>query len=212
VAPPSVIPCPACATPAARLVFDLDGDQPPPLPRCTGCGAPRLTVGWRAAPSAFVVLAPAPAVCDWRSLERVAERAFWRALAVAPTPLKRDPDRCLRRVVFGAIAAREKLTIWRAGFDDAVVECLKLDLRLRVPRLRAHPEADLRLVDVTDGARSDGEAASDGETLCFATTQGAGLRVPRRRLDQLAADRAALAHRWPALFAGPFVDHLRLRE
>ena len=127
------------------------------------------------------------------------ERAFWRALPVAPNALKLNPDQCLRRVVFGAIAATEKHTLWQAGLDDAVVECLKLDLRLRVPRLRAHPEADLRVVRVDDA-------------LHFATTHGAGLRVPRRRLDQLMADRTGLAHRWPALFAGPFVDHLRLRD
>lgn len=158
-----------------------------------------MTVGWRTEPAAFALLAPARAVSAWRTLERVTERAYWRALAAAPAPIQRDPDRCLRRVVFGAIAAQEKLTIWQAGLDDALIECLKLDLRLRLPRLRATPGADLRLIRIDDA-------------LHFATTHGAGLRVPRRRLAQLAAARSTLAHRWPTLFTGPFVDHLRLRD
>ena len=182
-----------------RVVMDLDGVAPPPLPRCPTCDAPRLCVGWRTQPAAFVLLAPAAFVAGWRALERITERAFWRTLSSAPTPVQREADQCLRRVVFGAAPIAEKLLAWDAGLDDAVIECLKLDLRMRSPTLRALPGADLRLIGI------------DATHLRFAATEGPGLRAPRLRLSQLMAERSTLAHRWPALFSGPFVDHLRLR-
>jgi hypothetical protein len=119
----------------------------------------------------------------------VARRPRWLA----------NPEACRRRLVFGLPGLHEKQLIWSADLDDALIECLKLDVRLRVPRLRATPQADLRL------------RAVDDQSLGFGSSHGAGVRVPRDRYVQLAAEERTLAHRWPALFQRPFVHHGRLR-
>lgn len=196
MAPP--LTCLRCGADQPARSLDLDGVQAPALPPCAGCGAFTGCVGLRTAPRAFVLVAPFAAQTDFAVWESTAERLFWRALPAAPRALKRDAEGCLRRVVFGAEALTEKITIWNAGLDDALVECLKLDIRLRRPSLRARPEVDLRLV------------RADADRLGFASV-GGGVWVPRARYDALAAERSALAHRWAPLFRGPWVDHLRLR-
>lgn len=196
MAPP--LTCARCGAARPAIVLDLDGERAPPLAPC-GCGTSAASIGLRSAPQAFVLIAPIEASAHWAPWEATAERIFWRALPTAPRALQRTADACLRRVVFGRAALDEKILIWNAGLDDALIECLKLDLRLREPGLRGRPEADLRLVRV----RAD--------RLGFATTGGPGCWTPRKRYAALEAESRPLAHRWPALFRGPWVDHLRLR-
>lgn len=189
--------CAGCGAPQAPIWIALPADRPT-LPACPACGRTQPVIGWWPTLPAWVLIAPRDRVAAWRSWEQQVERRFWRAVARHPDWLS-APNACRRRIVFGHAALHEKQLIWQHALDDAIVECLKLDVRLRVPRLRAHPEADLRL------------CAINVETLGFASSTSAGVWVPRRRYDELVADAAALAHRWPALFQRPFVDHLRLR-
>lgn len=56
------------------------------------------------------------------------------------------------RLVFGVEELREKLVIWRAGFDDSLIECVKLELVKAEPALAL---ASRLLVDAIDDSGAD---------------------------------------------------------
>lgn len=189
--------CVHCGHTQPSIWLELPANNPT-LPRCSQCQTGQSVVAWWPAMPAWLLVAPVIAASQWMRWEQQVERRFWRAVARHPDWLGR-PEDCRRRLVFGSVGLQEKQLIWQAGLDDMIIECLKLDLRLRVPSLRANPNADLRLMD------------ANTETLGFGISGGTGLRVPRHRYTQLEAERAQLNHRWPALFQRAFVDHVRLR-
>jgi hypothetical protein len=75
------------------------------------------------------------------------------------------------RVVFDLDELRERLAIWDAGFDDGVIECVKLTClrerpslrqsgdRIRVSRL--HPALALRVLDSAGVTRSELEVSKE---------------------------------------------------
>lgn len=94
----------------------------------------------------------------WPELEQLTDDVFARAFTGSPLAQELRTG-FKRRLVFGLEELREKLVIWRASLDDAVVECLKLHAISREPELsraesivvdEVHDRA-LRLV--VDGAR-----------------------------------------------------------
>lgn len=113
-------------------------------------------------------------------------------------------DQLRSRVVFGYEELREKLVIWEAGFEDALVECAKVRAIAADPTLGL---PDTRLV--VDRIAPDDRV----ELLQFAH----GAVVPARRVQIDPAwmtdtdrDRASLALRFPELFAGGYVNLRRL--
>jgi len=121
------------------------------------------------------------------------------------SPLMQELAGRLRvRLVFGHEELREKLLIWSAGLDDAVVECLKLRVYAADPALAA-PGSRLLVDSYHDHAL---------DLLWFARAADARparvLITPSAWLRDTDRDRAALAARFPELFGGGFVSAARL--
>ena len=129
---------------------------------------------------------------DWARWEVVAERAFWRQYPRGGESWRADADDYRLRLVFGQWALREKLLLWDAGIDDAVVEVVKLDLRLRhslrgLPIVVGVPASELilRVVGSDDAIHVDRSACA-------------------------ALDLSLIHRRYPGLRDRLFVDHRRV--
>lgn len=96
------------------------------------------------------------------------------------------------RLVFGQDALREKLVLWDAGLDDALVELMKRELRLRRPTL-----GTLRVREVSS------------TSLVFEGPLAGSLRIPRARYERFERARPWLFTTWPDLFRRPWVDSAR---
>jgi hypothetical protein len=129
----------------------------------------------------------------WPELEVATSTLFERAFT--GSPLAREVREGMRlRLVFGYEELREKLVVWAAALDDAVVECLKLRAIERRPEL------------------------ARGTLVVDRVDHGALVLVPEGH-DAIVvdADAVAAAHadtrlppRFPELFAGRYVAIHRL--
>jgi hypothetical protein len=130
----------------------------------------------------------------WPELEQLTDEVFVRAFTGSPlTHELRDGFK--RRLVFGLEELREKLVIWRASLDDAVVECLKLHAIAREPDLS---RAESIVVD---------EVHDGGLRLVVDATRV--IQVPGDLVEQYHDD-VRLPDRFPELFGGRFVSIHRL--
>jgi hypothetical protein len=141
---------------------------------------------------------------DWEAqLRRDLSHAFDRG-----SPLAHElADRLAVRVVFGCEELREKLVVWEAGLDDALVECVKVRAFASDPALAA------------PGSRLLVERAAPTDELELLWFAHAGDPVPKRSFVTPAAwlrdtdrDRRSLATRFPEVFAGGFVSAARLTQ
>lgn len=130
-------------------------------------------------------------VDDWAAWEAVAERAFWRQYPRGGESWRADADGYRLRLVFGQWALREKLLLWDAGIDEARVEVIKLDLRLR-HAVQGSPI----VVAITD------------DDLVLRVVGGDAVRVDRALYAAL--DPAVVRRRYPGLHGRLFVDHRRV--
>ena len=129
----------------------------------------------------------------WPELETLTDEVFERAFTGSPlTEELRVGFR--RRLVFGLEELREKLVIWRAALDDAVVECIKVQLIASEPALS---RAQLIVDEVVDGGL---HVTVDGER---------NLEVPASLVEQFHDD-PRLPARFPELFGGRYVAIHRL--
>lgn len=100
------------------------------------------------------------------------------------------------RVVFDLDELRERLMIWDAGVDDAVVECVKLRCLAEQPSLRSSSER-IRVTGIRDALE-----------LVVQTPGGqpkATFEVERGVVDDVAGD-PTWAERFPELFGIGFVS------
>jgi hypothetical protein len=102
------------------------------------------------------------------------------------------------RAIFGLASLREKLTVFDAGLDDALIECLKLQL-FRGSGLVLHPDTYLHVVAVD----------TDTLVMHYAPPGGSpsSLPVPRELYTMLEIDRERLAGELPWLFGDILVDY-----
>jgi hypothetical protein len=142
---------------------------------------------------------------DWISVARREDLARWAdveraTLAAFRTTLETAAAEAFVathvRVVFDLDELRERLEIWDAGFDDGVIECIKLTClrerpslrqsgdRIRVSRLQ--PRLGLRVIDSTGVTRSE-------------------LEVSKEAVETAKRD-VALGVQFPELFAPGFVS------
>jgi hypothetical protein len=128
----------------------------------------------------------------WPEHEVATERLFDRAMTGSPLALELR-EGFLVRVVFGLEELREKLVIWHANLDDAVVECLKVQLLAERPLLAKTP---LVVDEIRDGAL-EVVAAKEHFT------------IPRELVAQFHDDERLRA-RFPELFGGRYVSIDRL--
>lgn len=215
-----VLRCPRCATELrARIAAGVHASRIPEVRddilarrfhrvACRGCGASievqRPLVYTDFDRDHWVLVAGPGELGRWPAYEaRLREdvaRVFERG-----SPLAHGLAERLRvRVVFGYEELREKLVVWDAGLDDALVECLKVRAYAEDPALAA-PGSRL----LVEGCRDDAldllwfARATDARPARALTTPPAWLRDTDR-------DRASLAARFPELFGGGFVSAARL--
>ena len=116
-------------------------------------------------------------------------------------------ERMLARVVFGVEELREKLVLWSAGLEDALVECIKV---------RAFAE-DFALA--APGSRLLIDRIGDDDALHAWWFARAGDRDPARTIElpntwlrEAERDRASLRARFSELWNAGFVSERRLRS
>lgn len=136
----------------------------------------------------------------WPELERVTSEIFERAFVGSPL-VSELRDGFKVRLVFGIEELREKLEVWRAGFDDGVVECAKLQLFTRDPTLAL---AHRLLVDRVGDAGAE-ILVLDTNDMPTRTTL-----VPRELLEAAHDDYERLRRYLPELFGGGFVSWHRM--
>lgn len=134
----------------------------------------------------WVAVAPRARLATWREVEK--------ELLVAMQHLSSPQV----RVVFDLDELRERLTIWDAGLDDSVVECVKMRCLAEAPTIRASGER-LRVRAVCE-ARSLSVVV-----LTPAGAQTASFEVPGAVVDDVASDRTWV-DRFPELFDVGFVS------
>lgn len=136
----------------------------------------------------------------WPELETMALRTFERAFIGSPLAAELR-ERFKVRLVFGVEELREKLAIWRAGLDDAVVECAKLMMCARLPELALIPRL---IVDTIDdkGLTVSCVDVSDAVTSQFVISNSV--------MDDLSDRHDELVRYLPELFSGTFVSTYRL--
>jgi CpXC protein len=141
---------------------------------------------------------PAADEAAWVTLEQHATDSFRRAMIdFAPAFLRADAAGFTIRTVFGLPALAEKILLLRNGWDDRVVEAIKLKLVLASGSV-LHP------------ARRPVVVEADAGRLAVALPDGLGAAVVTRAdADTFAADPA-----WREVLAlvarGPYVDIGRL--
>ena len=201
------VTCPACsAIQTARLAHGVHASRAPEVREqlfdrtfhrieCTDCS--RAFTGQRALVYTdidrkhWLQVALASERPRWPELEPATEQIFDRAFTGSPLA---DREGYKLRLVFGLEELREKLVIWRAALDDAVVECLKAHVIAHEPRL-------LRARTIVVEAVVDGgiELVVDGERI----------GVSAELVEQFHADDR-LPARFPELFVGRYVSLHRL--
>lgn len=144
---------------------------------------------------------PARDLATYRTGEADAKSLFAKIFgADAPEESQEVGDSLQPRITFGWPAVREKLLIRELGFDDVVVEQMKLDLIRRLPEVSLAPGVELRLV------------AKDADTLRFhwvdSTSEDvtAELSVDRELYDAIDDDKEGWAEIRTLLTDGYFVD------
>jgi hypothetical protein len=141
----------------------------------------------------------------WRDAEGAALALFDNVFRAGPPAAQSLAALFRTRVVFDYGELRERLVIWDACLDDALVECAKLlairehlelagsDRRLRVRTVR--PDGDLELISV---------ATHDLSVI------HAELVIDAPTIRRLADDRSTWQDRYPELFGRGFVSVDRL--
>jgi len=204
------VACPQCKTSiAARLARGIHASRAPEVRgqildrtfhqvKCHACGhvftAGRAFVYTDSDRKHWVSVAPPNERVRWPEYEAATDALFDRAMTGSPlTHVIREGYTL--RVVFGLEELREKLVIWSANLDDAVVECLKVHAISKQPELS---RAEWITVDRVGG---------DGIELLVDRERRIALD---RGLVDAFHDDERLRGRFPELFGGRFVSLFRL--
>jgi hypothetical protein len=161
---------------------------------CTRCGENRhagIEMVYTDVPRGeWIYVARHADLSRWANVEQHGTQLLRTALASSPTAGELPQHHV--RVVFGTDELRERLVIWNAELDDAVVECVKLDCVREKPDLYRTGER----IFVT---------SIDRRAIGFAAGSRCSWEVQRDRVAQIAADP-----RWrtelPELFYMAFVS------
>jgi hypothetical protein len=151
----------------------------------------------------FAQVFPANHAAEWPEWEAMAEEVFASGFEGAPSGVAALGVGFTIRALFGLDALAEKLRLWDAGLDDALVELLKLELVAGWRELQ-RPDPGLLVVEI------------EPAQLVVAATPAPGdeerplYGVNRARYDELVASRPELETRFPGLFFKPFVSYRRL--
>lgn len=139
------------------------------------------------------------ALSEWVDVERYALETFDRYMVGGPPAVAEMAREFRVRVVFDLDELREKLAIWEAELDDALIECTKLVCLRERPAI-ADPKRRIRVRAIEADALQ--MAAVD---LDHPRVDVARWTVPRAVLDEVTRNRADWEGRVPALFGRGFV-------
>lgn len=109
-----------------------------------------------------------------------------------------------RRMTFGWPALREKIFVRQEGFDDTVIEMLKLDMLRRLPNAPLAQGTELRVTDATESKLRFAWIASDTEAV------KQEIEVDRALYQNIADHPDAWKPIRDQLVDGPFVDIQKL--
>ena len=166
-------------------------------PACTACGKTHdtdATVVY-ADPERghWIMVAHHGDLARWAEIEKAGLTAFRTSLETA---VGRDFANVRVRIVFDLDELRERLIVWDADLDDAVVECVKLQCLTERPAMRG-PAGRIRVVRVSP------------DSLVMRVIDGGNVRaefeVSRDVAAQIAAD-PVWRSRFPELFQDGFVS------
>jgi CpXC motif protein len=152
----------------------------------------------------FVLVRGSDEIAAWPAHE-VELRATMRQAFELGAPMVSELVRSIRgRVVFGQEQLREKLVVWAAGLDDALVECVKLEAFALDPTLAA-PGSGI-VVD---------EVATDRLACVWFDDMAGGhaarrIDIPMTWFERAERDHTSFAARFPALFGDGFVSVQRM--
>lgn len=153
----------------------------------------------------WILTCPATDVVDWPALEARAQGIFELGYGVmAPAPAQEIGRDLAVRVAFGWPALREKILAAEAGLDDALLECLKLNILRTLDGPAMTDTVELRLHDADEARLTLAWLDSDSGELIEI------IEVPRAAYDRLAEAGADYAELRASLGEGPFVDMNRL--
>ena len=138
----------------------------------------------------------------WREHEREATALAGRALRAGAPVIAAIADEVRVRVVFGYDELRERLRVWDAGLDDAIVECVKLRCLRERPSLRGAGEQVRVAAVLGDGALRLEAGRDDGS----GTAVARAWTVPAAVVREVGAGREAWRAEFPALFGDGFVS------
>jgi hypothetical protein len=136
----------------------------------------------------------------WSDLERASLEQFDRVMARGPALVAELASKFRVRLVFDLDELRERLVIWEAGLDDAIVECVKLvcvreraDLVVRGHRIRLR------------GISPEGLVLAS-VPIAAAHAERARWTVPHAVVTATATNRGEWEVRMPELFGRGFVS------
>lgn len=139
-------------------------------------------------------------LADWGATETYALSMFDRYMVGGPPAVAALANAFRVRVVFDLDELREKLAIWDAEVDDALIECAKLLCLRERPSIAA---ADRR---IRVRALNESELAFAAVDLRHPRVDIARWTMPRERLKEIERDRSTWIARMPALFDRGFVS------
>lgn len=136
----------------------------------------------------------------WPELEASVREVF--EAAFVGSPLAAELRNGFRfRVVFGIEELREKLVIWREGYDDSLAECVKLRAIERDPDLSSAHHILLESIADTTITLATFDSSDRPERR---------VELPRAVLDEQRSDEERLRRYLPDLFGSGFVSIHRL--
>jgi hypothetical protein len=152
----------------------------------------------------FVHVFPKDHESDWPRWEEIAGETFWNGFVPGPPAMREMAARFQVRAVFGLEALGDKLRVWDAGLDDALVELGKLELVTTHPTLSQLGDVALDVVAVGESL-IEVEASS-----LLGAWPPERFGIQRSRYTELADARTDLASKFPGLFLRPYVGFRRL--
>ena len=137
----------------------------------------------------------------WAAVEAASLAQFTRIVASGSPVVAEMAERFRVRVVFDLDELRERLIVWDAGLDDAVIECVKLRCLRERPALAVRGHR-IRVRELT----SAGDLVVASAPARAPKTDRARWTVPAAIVTAVAGEREEWQRSAPELFAHGFVS------
>ncbi|MFT5432449.1 MAG: hypothetical protein ACI9OJ_003148 [Myxococcota bacterium] len=143
---------------------------------------------------------------DWPELERLTQELYHETILQGPAEVQGLMPLFHLRTSFGLAEFCEKLRLWEADLNDAVVELMKMELLLSQPVLQTCPTLELTVTKVSLDDRQLEVTCWDRQGEFDTRWFGSSLD----RYDELMDHEDDLHERYPNLFVAPYRSFRRL--